>query len=214
MICTEERFIPDIAKHAMQVMHDDGVYRHLRFQNPETFNQWFELITWPGHLCISGDVASYVFTRLEDMFEFFRCQRDDGELHINDYYWAEKLVAQDCHGRYCEGVKRWDSQAFELAIKERYDEHVREEMQETPDDHQELWTLLEEEVLLYSEDKALAMSAACDFDEYGLNLEDFYETDCTRWNYNFIWCLYAIAWGIRQYDALKHREEVKPEEVT
>lgn len=32
--CTEERFLKDVAQHEMTVLRDDGVSRHLRFQNP------------------------------------------------------------------------------------------------------------------------------------------------------------------------------------
>ena len=30
-----------------------------------------------------------------------------------------------------------------------------------------------------------------------------YQTDFKTYTHNFIWCLYAIVWGISQYDKLK-----------
>ena len=43
-----------------------------------------------GSLIASGDVGTYVFSRLADMFEFFRSpMTSDGRLYINDSYWAE-----------------------------------------------------------------------------------------------------------------------------
>lgn len=70
--CTEERFLKDVAKHEMTVIRDDGINRHLRFKNPNDSSYWFDLITWPGTLCIDGDCGTYVFKRTPDMFQFFR----------------------------------------------------------------------------------------------------------------------------------------------
>src|ERR1035438_10338294 len=67
-----ESFLADVAEHAMAVMQDNGVYRHLRFRKPGSSNMWFDLITWPGSLVISGDMGTWAFSRVEDMFAFFR----------------------------------------------------------------------------------------------------------------------------------------------
>ena len=92
-----ERFPKDVAEHHMTVLRDDGLYRHVRFlrvaANPETGKPekssfyWFDLITWPGCLAVNGDCGSYLFSRTDDMFEFFRGGR------INPGYWAEKVRA-------------------------------------------------------------------------------------------------------------------------
>lgn len=203
MTCTEEKFLRYVADHKMQVLRDECGYRHLRFQKPGTSVYWFEIITWPGCLCIHGDAGSYMFSRINDMFKFFRDERSerDGKLHINKSYWAEKLQAQDCNGRYCDGVKRWSSEEFEQTVKRRYVEHVRKEMRGMPDERKELRAALEEDVISYSEEEYPALNAAYDFDEHGLRFEDIGEGSYTEWTYNFVWCLYAIVWGIQQYDA-------------
>ena len=92
-----ERFPKDVAEHHMTVLRDDGLYRHVRFlrvaANPETGKPekssfyWFDLITWPGCLAVNGDCGSFLFSRTDDMFEFFRGGR------INPGYWAEKVRA-------------------------------------------------------------------------------------------------------------------------
>lgn len=209
MTCTEERFLGYVTAHEMRVMRDDGLYRHIKFRKPEECAYWFDLITWPGHLCINGDCGSYVFARTPDMFEFFRDERTarDGKLHINKSYWAEKLKAQDCHGKHCEGVKRWSSDEFERAIKRRYIEHVRSEMSGEPAKRKELRRLVEENVLRRSDEQHYAIDAACGFDEHGLRFEDFWEVDCTEWDFSFVWSLYAIQWGIRRYDAAKAEQK-------
>lgn len=73
----------------MEILQDDGLHRHVRFAKPGTGLYRFSLVTWPGYLAISGDVESFTFSRLPDMFEFFGGDR----AHINPSYWAEKCVA-------------------------------------------------------------------------------------------------------------------------
>src|SRR5690606_19663157 len=88
------RFANDTADHQMTVLHDDGVYRHLLFRDPQHSFNWFELITTPGQLVFSGDGDSYVFRRTTDMFDFFRSGiYRDGSLNINPGYWSEKLAS-------------------------------------------------------------------------------------------------------------------------
>jgi len=73
---SEESFLRDVAEHAMLLIRDDGVSRHVRFAQPGTGCMHFDLITWPGYLCYTGDMGTYVFQRLTDMFEFFRTDRE------------------------------------------------------------------------------------------------------------------------------------------
>ena len=99
-----ERFPKDVAEHQMTVLRDDGLYRHVRFLrtavNPETGKRekssfyWFDLITWPGCLAVNGDCGSFLFSRTDDMFEFFR----GGQ--INPQYWAEKVRGETRTERY------------------------------------------------------------------------------------------------------------------
>lgn len=73
----------------MEVLQDDGLHRHVRFAQPGSGLYRFSLVTWPGHLAVTGDVESFTFARLPDMFEFFGGRRSQ----INPSYWAEKCVA-------------------------------------------------------------------------------------------------------------------------
>jgi len=205
MTCTEERFLSEIAQHSMQVIRADDVYRHLRFEQPkESWLHRFDLITWPGHLCITGDCGTYVFARSCDMFAFFRHDRAstaDRPLYINETYWAEKLEASDCNGRNANAVRTWSSEKFESWVKERYVAHVRRCMSGMPEERKELRSDLRERVLGYSGFRHEAIEAVRDFDEHGLSLGDYWDCDFTEWDYGFIWCLYAISWGIRNFDA-------------
>lgn len=106
-----ERFARDTAGHQMTVLHEDGLYRHLRFRNPRSSEFWFELITWPGCLTIRGDYGdAYTFARIPDMFEFFRSRSG----RINPHYWAQKL---DGHR---QSAKTYSEDAFRQIVCELF----------------------------------------------------------------------------------------------
>lgn len=89
-----DRFPRDTAGHELTILHDDGLYRHLRFMAPQRGAYWFDLITLPDGLIFRGDGESFVFTilRAGDLFDLFRRSRDNGS--INPGYWSEKLSSE------------------------------------------------------------------------------------------------------------------------
>lgn len=107
---TYQHFLEQTKDHQFTVIHDDGLYRHLRVQAPGTRMWSWDVTTWPGHLATSGDIGSgYVFSRVEDMLEFFKVQPSsrsyysDGAPCIDFRYWAEKIIGvgeQDRTKRY------------------------------------------------------------------------------------------------------------------
>lgn len=186
--CTEDRFLRDVSEHEMTIVRDDGVSRHIRFKKPRTNCYFFDLITWPGHLCVSGDCGTYVFSRLDDMFEFFRVDRThsvckDRQLYINKQYWAEKVVSECRHG----GIKEYSEDKFRAQIKDYFDQHFQDEIEEEvalradatdedplhPNELQEmvdaaakraeLWKAIEDEVLSCADDEHQAGHAAYHF---------------------------------------------------
>lgn len=209
---TEAAFLKDIADHKMQIIRDDGLYRHVRFAQPETLCEHFDLITWPGYLCYTGDMGTFVFSRLPDMFEFFRtdrayAQRRGRQLFINLRYWAEKLEAVDSHGSRVEGVKEYSPERFERVIKEQLIRWWRE-YGLSPDQRHELREAIEGDVLSWSDDGAVrAFDAANNFrhkiDGQLFEFADFWEHDLTDYTRRFVWCCYALAWGIQQYHDAK-----------
>ena len=206
--CTEERFLKDVAKHEMLVFQDDGVHRHLRFKQHGTGCMHFDLITWPGYLCYTGDMGTYVFRRLEDMFEFFRTDREHMHLHdgkklaINLAYWSEKLEADDRHAGYHE----WNQAKFESLIREAFAEWI-DGCDLEPEQKEEATARMEDEVLgsLDCSGKEGAYSAAMAFqiDGHGFPFQDWWEVDSDDYTFHFIWCCYALAWGIQKYDEAK-----------
>ncbi|MEV0443591.1 hypothetical protein AB0I84_23460 [Streptomyces spectabilis] len=109
------------AEHQLVMLHDDGLYRHLRIQKPGTRMWSWDITTWPGHLATSD---GFVFTRLEDVIGFFdisewnRDYYSDGAPSIDVRYWAEKLSG----GRWHE-VKKYDVGVFIRHVKDSLSEH-------------------------------------------------------------------------------------------
>jgi hypothetical protein len=209
--CSEADFLANVKDHQMTILADDGIYRHIRFAQPGTRNRQFDLVTWPGYLSYSGDMGDYTFSRLRDMFQFFRT--DSGHLNpgttlgINLGYWAEKVQSVDKrHSVHC-----FDSERFEEVIREQRLEWIKEAAREQlldKDERRELWEAIEDEVLDRAHDSEQeAISAACDFGHGAggrtYSFDDFWEHNLNAFAGHYVWCCYAIAWGIAMYDAAK-----------
>lgn len=211
MTCTQERFERDVAQHEMTIHRDDGVDCHITFKKPGTSCYWFEILTWPGALCIRGDCGTYVFSRLLDMFEFFRTddRGDPSKLYINEGYWCEKLQAVDCNG-YGDGrAREFSFEEFESHVKERFESYL--ESYEISDERRaRLWADIQSEVLDHAHDGIVrAFDRLMDFhdDEFPRLFEDCWEWDRKEYTFHFIWNLYAIAWAIRKYDTARAATE-------
>jgi hypothetical protein len=70
-----ERFESDTAEHELTVLRDEGLYRHLSYGKPRSGTMRVDVVTWPGHLAYVGDMGAFVFSRVADMFTFFRGDR-------------------------------------------------------------------------------------------------------------------------------------------
>ena len=214
--CTQEQFLRDVAKHEMIVIRDDGVNRHIRFKQPDTGCMHFDLITCPGHLCYTGDMGTYVFQRLTDMFEFFRTdranRRDPSKLYINLGYWTEKLIAVD-GSRHGGKVKEFDEDQFKRVINEYRVQWMRDAKESGTIDKEGrrlLWEAVDEKVMDVLEDGSeRAQMAAYDFNyegdhhRYGWSFTDLFDHDFTEYTHSIVWCCYALAWGVEQYDLAK-----------
>ncbi len=195
----EDRFLNDVKDHQMTIIRDDDTGRHIRFREPGTMIYGFDLITWSGHLCVTGDCGTFVFRRVEDMFGFFRMDsrdfsyKSDRKLHINTGYWHEKVLAEERHG----GCKKYSEDVFRDEIKEWFDAWAEDQPKGLS---AEVWREIEDEVLSCSESEHDAMDAALSFHNEFFDFTDFWEVDLKEYTFDYIWCLYAIVWGISVYD--------------
>lgn len=204
-----ERFARETAHHELTILHDDGLYRHLRFRGTEqAWAYWFDLVTWPNNLVFRGDGETFAFSRVEDMFGFFRDSSGWNGQNINPQYWAEKIT---------DGGER----------TMRYSETVF---------RRKLWSAVRDDIADYRGLAKAVQAALEDYDtstEFGANefLRDFeyqvtedgpetilggristtrtfrfggaWEWNLTDWHWWYLWACHAIQWGIQQYDQAK-----------
>lgn len=188
-------FASDVAKHRLIVRLDQGLHRHLVFEQREhAWNGRFELLTAPGSLTITGDHGSHTFRRQRDMFQFFR---NNGHRHrINPGYWAEKLPDA---GR---SVKVYDECVVKAQIEDALADWPENRPAGSTKSADEIRALITEHEQwgLGLHDESSARHLLSDLEVIGL-VSDTWEWDLTGWDFHFLWCLHAIAWGVRQYDA-------------
>ncbi len=183
----------------MTVEHDDGVFRHLRFAKPGAYCMCFMLTTWPGHLAISGDMGTYVFDRTRDMFTFFRTKPDRNEEYpINPQYWAEKCEAMDTRTGLDGSIRVFDADSLRANAREAWESHFEDDLESEA--AKECWEAIQDEVLR-SENGYEAYESASNFEHEGFQFHDSWEWNNTTYAFRFLWCLYAITWGVRQYDS-------------
>ena len=194
-----EYLLLHVKDHEMTVLLDQDTHRHLRFAKPGTGIWSFNLITWPGYLAICGDLQTYVFRRLPDMFEFF----GSNVGQINAHYWGEKLTAPtEC--------RTFSFERFRTAVTQQYTEAIKDGYLEDPTG--EAWAAIETDVLATDwgevTDEATAYmnldrftwppmsdreAHFWRFDTYDLPLRDY--------DWHYLLCCHAIVWGIAKYRA-------------
>jgi hypothetical protein len=189
-----ERFPKDVAAHEMTILHEGGLYRHLRFRRMEARADgkigpsslyWFDLVTWPGSLAVNGDMGSFLFSRTEDMFEFFR------GVQINPQYWAEKVRA----GR--KGLQVYDEDLFRQLVTEHFVDAARNGGVPRGTGKAVREQILNSCEIYYEHGAHIVLDQ---FEHEGFYFADTFEWDLRDWSCQFLWCCHAIQWGIRHYD--------------
>lgn len=198
---TIDSFLNDVKDHKMTLCSYDpqSKVRHLRFQKHGTIIQSFQITSLPSRLIISGDMGDYIFARSDDDM-FYWVGRDVNEINPN--YMSAKVVSID---RRC-GLSVFDHNVLKQVVYES----VEERMEDQPINDRD-------KAFIY--DKVNRMLSRCETEEQAyhelreflLKVEDKYldyliikfdeawEWDFTRLSDNFLWCCYALAWGIDQY---------------
>lgn len=200
---SRERFVRETAEHEMTVRRDDGLYRHLRFQRPGSWSYGFDIVTWPGYLAIVGDCGDYVFSRVTDMFEFFapsgaRGGFEDARWGINPGYWSEKLQAPSP-----DASRRFSYDKFRRRVAEWLGDYA-DARGFTSEETAGFQAALAERVLddSYGEpDENEARRRLHDFEHDGHTVYDSWEWDLREYDFRFLWCCWAIVWGIGQYSS-------------
>lgn len=175
----KKEFDNAVKNHVMTIELDQDIHRSILFKIPNDSELYFRINTWAGHLSISGDVGTYVFSRLDDMFEFFR----DKPVNLN--YWSEKLEAPNHRS---DDVKEWNENDFLKALRSDLEgNHTENDINEILDDFIDV-----------SSHEHEAWKAACDHeaisDEFGM------DSSFKRFTARYIWICCAIVWAISEYD--------------
>lgn len=188
MKITQATFLRDVKNHQMTILKDDGVFRCIEFRNPaDRGTYFFYLTTFPGRLVISGDCGSYVFSRINDMFQFFRGH------DINPGYWSEKVDAEDKR----DGIEVFNTKKLKEQIVDNFNSYREHNFCDDEDCNE-----LDDEILSVIEDEHTFVALGEKELMCGFVLEPW-EYHPYDFSPRFIWNCYAIQWGIQQYDKLK-----------
>ena len=185
-------FLKDVKDHKMSILRDDGLYRHLKFSRNNSSVYQFHLITWPGHLTITGDMGSNIFSRVSDMFTFFR----EKDLSINPGYWHEKLEVGKSEA--CPFSVDMFKYKVECMVRDALElEDAAELPKDLPYDLDEI---------LDASDEWECIEALRNYDSNDVvDLSDWWECRFTDYTYHYIWQCYAIVYGINEYDKIKEQ---------
>jgi hypothetical protein len=187
-------FAADTARHELTVLHDSGLYRHLRCKTPGTNAYWFDITTWPGSLAISGDMGSFTFSRERDMLPFFR-----SEYGINPHYWAQKEQSGAPTKEYSEA---------------RFREAVWYRVRQEAGMYRGLAKAVQAEIFDAgcAANEQTAREALEDFEYDGgpgltgpdvpFRFDDVWEMSFTDYTHHYLWCCHAIQWAIARYDVV------------
>lgn len=181
-----EQFPRDISTHEMKVEIDNGVHRSILFtKSDDSYNLHFRLITWPGNLCICGDMGCYTFSRVDDMFRFFR-----GRTKPDQGYIAQKCVG------ICKtvGIDEFSRYNFDEFTKESIDELLHSNTSPDAAILEGLQELLQDQDIA-SSDVALCRYYQVDPSGFDTSLDEF-----EQFTYHYLWSVKAAIWGIQQYD--------------
>lgn len=197
-----DRFKYAIRNHRMAIEMDNGVHRSIHFAAPGTSIYSFRLVTWPGHLAISGDLDDFIFCRLRDMFDFFRYAGPEYDCSDgpNYGYWAEKAQAVARHG----GLEGFSEDLYENCIRRAMAEHIsgmslsdaKQCIQDARLDDLFDAPLSTHEAITKAQDWRSPITDECPFSE-------FWDYRLTDYTFGYKFACHAIQWGIKQYDLHK-----------
>jgi hypothetical protein len=188
------RFKRETAGHQMTVLHEAGLYRHLRFETPGRRGAYaFELITWPYNLVVkTGWAFHFDIDATPDMLDLFRRTAFSGE--INPGYWSEKVRA----GR--DEIEGFDPSLFEQQVKQHVVEAIR-----NGDAPRGIGAEVTRDIFEWGDisHEAGAHQALEDFRFQGWTFGETWEWDFRDYTPGFLWSCRAVRLGVDLYDAAR-----------
>lgn len=166
--------------HRIQVLRADGLYRHYRCRNSGSCIDGFDIVTWPGSLCYTGDMGDFLFQRTDDMVAFM------GRACRSPSYAAEKCVASG-HERVLGGVYEFRREVLVELLDE-----AREEQRGSRHPERDLDAELDEILEAYDECQSPDDAYRAIHESRLWDGSDF--PSCETFTFRFLWCLRAIGW--------------------
>lgn len=190
-----DQFKEDTKGHALRVVKDDGVYRHIMMRGePEEENvHWFDIATWPCFLSITSDMGNYLFTGGREAINHFRGG-------FNPDVWVEKLAASDVTREFSV----YSPEAFEEALREEFD--LWDITETCVGGRDRIWEDIREEVLASAQENredALEAAAAFISDTGNRFTNNLLRQEFSLLSYSCLWCCMAVAFTVARYDDYK-----------
>lgn len=195
-------FLEETKDHQIRVENDNGVHRSVLCAEPGTGIYHYRLNTWPGHLAISGDISDgLIFTRLHDMFEFFRSEQDWDDIDFR--YWAEKLTGGS------RSVQEYDPELAKAYVQSEIDNFIEYKgLEDNPEWAERLRYEANQLGVEFGPD--VLCNQMYSFVFYPLKDDPYHEVftdiETTSWydyNYRFYLNCFAIQAGIKAYNRYK-----------
>jgi len=198
-VSNHNQFLTEMAKHKMVVKQDEGLYKHLVFAEPGNFELAFEIVSFPHHVMITGDMGCYCFSREPDMFKWFI---KDGvksiaspEIEVNR--WRNKLVSIDSS----MGVVRKSTALAIKMIEENRAFYLKEYPEHADEINEKFDNLLGYEesgidILIY---EMCYLSLCLGHEDEHSPFSDLEIEVLETYTPQFVWCCYALNYGIGEY---------------
>ena len=140
---------------------------------------------------VEGDIGAYVFSQTEDMLAFF----SNDDLSIDPVYWTQILQATS----KTEGHERFTEEAFEKAIERVFSTWEFESQAE----RDQAWQRVQTAMLCATTEEQAWENLTAFKSKSGYPFQKFGRLNFRAFTPHYIWCLFAIVWGIQQYQALR-----------
>ena len=125
---TKESFLECVSEHEMTVLLDSGEHRHLRFKAPHTSNQYFDVITAPNRVIVTGDMGDFIWK--SDLLNFSPKHLLAGKSKEFSSEAVRNEITERIEG-FCADISDWyegDEVTEEYSSLEEFEAAFREEV--------------------------------------------------------------------------------------
>ncbi|OUL59226.1 hypothetical protein B1199_02875 [Pseudoalteromonas ulvae] len=189
-----ETFFAHVTEHHMKVILDTGEHRHLRFKAPHTNNQYFDVITAPNRVIVTGDMHDFIWK--SDFLSFSSKHLLAGKSKEFSSKALRNEIAERIEG-FCADISDWyegDEVTEEYSSLEEFEAAFREEVTDYFDSAE----LDEYRCVSAIESFSSSVIPNCKL------FEDFWcDFNADVPTYHYLWCIHAVHFAVKQYRQFK-----------